>query len=91
MVGAAQLAKSQDRWPKSKVRVRVRVRVIYSISNVINSERNGTAERLFGVTSWVLRFVFNIQTRRKSVERRNGELSVDELNEADGSQRLRQG
>ena len=27
--------------------------------------------------------MFNIQTRRKSVERRNGELSVDELNEAE--------
>ena len=54
-----------------------------SISNVINSERYGTAERLFRVTSWVLRFVFNMQTRRKSLERRNGELSVDELNEAE--------
>lgn len=30
------------------------------ISNVINSERYETAERLFSVTSWVLRFVFNI-------------------------------
>ena len=54
-----------------------------SISNVINSGRYGTAERLFRVTSWVLRFVFNMQTRRKSLERRNGELSVDELNKAE--------
>ena len=54
-----------------------------SISNVINSERYGMEERLFRVTSWVLRFVFNMQTRRKSLERRNGQLSVDELNEAE--------
>ena len=54
-----------------------------SISNVIEVERYGTAERLFRVTSWTLRFIFNIQARRKGLERRNGELSVDELNEAE--------
>ena len=97
-VGPNWLTKAQDRWPKSKVTDNTatvieeeKSAVIFvevklpdlSISNVINSERYGTAERLFRVTSWVLRFVFNIQTKGKSVDRRNGELSVDELNEAE--------
>ena len=73
-VGPNWLTKSQDRWPKSKVTdktatvieeekksavmfVEVKLPDL-SISNVINSERYGTAERLFRVTSWVLRFVF---------------------------------
>ena len=98
-VGPNWLTKSQDRWPKSMVTdktatvieeekksavmfVEVKLSDL-SISNVINSGRYGTAERLFRVTSWVLRFVFNMQTRRKSLERRNGELSVDELNKAE--------
>ena len=74
--GAQLANKSQDRWPKSKVTdktatvieeekksavmfVEVKLPDL-SISNVISSERYGTAERLFRVTSWVLRFVFNM-------------------------------
>ena len=70
-MGPNWLTKSQDRWPKSKVTDKTttvieeekKSAVMFaevklpdlSISNVINSERYGTAERLFRVTSWVLR------------------------------------
>jgi hypothetical protein len=50
-----------------------------SISRVIDLKDYGTAERLFRVTAWVL----NVRAKARGIDRQSGELTVNELVEAE--------
>ncbi|XP_028416058.1 uncharacterized protein LOC114539642 [Dendronephthya gigantea] len=98
-VGPDWLIRSKEEWPKfeaaaktstvleeerkSSVMVVASSKELASISKVINLEDYGTAERLFRVTAWVLRFGFNARAKSKGMEKRCGELTVEELDEAE--------
>ena len=50
---------------------------------VIDLDKYSTSEQLFRVTAWVFRCKVNYQARVKNVDKRRGELSVEELVEAE--------
>ena len=97
-VGPDWLTKSKEEWPKfeatgktktvveeerKSVVMVVEVTEQYSISRVIDLKDYGTAERLFRVTAWVLRFGFNVRAKARGIDRQSGELTVNELVEAE--------
>ena len=57
----------------------VQVRAPAGIGVVVDVSKYSTAERLFRVTAWLVRFIFNLQAKNKRVDKRRGELSVGEL------------
>jgi hypothetical protein len=93
-VGPDWLTKTREEWPKfeatnksptvveeerkSAVMV-LEVREPLGVGRVLNINNYGTAERLFRITAWILRFGFNARAKAKKTERRSGELHVNEL------------
>jgi hypothetical protein len=53
------------------------------LRRVIDLNDYGIAERLFRVTAWVLRFGFNVRAKASGIDRQNGELTGNELIEAE--------
>ena len=98
-VGPDWLTKSKEEWPKfeatdktktvleeerKSVVMVVEVTEPSSISRVIDLYDYGTAERLFRVTAWILRFGFNVRAKARGInDRQSGELTVSELVEAE--------
>ena len=97
--GPDWLSKSKEEWPKFKCNVkrpevieeeRKPVAMLVHVNQqghttiVIDLDKYSTSEQLFRVTAWVFRFKFNSQARVKNVDKRRGELSVEELVEAEG-------
>ena len=73
-VGPDWLTKSKEEWPKFEATDKTKTDLVVevtevtepsSISRVIDLNDYGTAERLFRVTAWVLRFGFNVRAKSK--------------------------
>ena len=90
--GPDWLTKSKEEWPKFEATDKTvleeeRKSVVMVVGvikpailrRVIDLNDYGTAERLFRVTAWVLRFGFNVRVKARGIDRQNGELTVNEL------------
>ena len=99
-VGPDWQTKSKEEWPKfeatdktktvleeerKSVVMVVEVTELSSISRVIDLNDYGTAERLFRVTAWVLRFGFNARAKARGIDGQSGELTLNELVEAEST------
>ena len=88
--GPDWLSKSKEEWPKFKCNVKRPVAMLVQVNQqghatiLIDLDKYSTSEQLFRVTAWVFRFKFNSQARVKNADKRRGELSVEELVEAEG-------
>lgn len=63
----------------------VKVKAQASVGVVVDVRTYGMAEQLFRVTAWIIRLRFHLEAKKRGVEKRNRELTVEEFAQVSSS------